>query len=51
MDLVLDAPARSTTDEILEQALALPSRSITTWSESELGADHPFRKLLFDTAR
>lgn len=46
MDLVLDVPIGSTAQEVLDRALAMAPRSIATWTESELAADHPLRKMV-----
>ena len=46
MDLVLDAPVDSTTEDVLNQALAMPPRSVSTLTESELALDHPLRDLV-----
>lgn len=43
MDAVVEAPRGSTSEEILEATLAMPSRSPDSYSESELSADHPLR--------
>lgn len=43
MDLVLEAPVGSSTEDVLDQALAMAPRSVATWPESELALDHPLR--------
>lgn len=47
MDVVVDAPAGSTCEQILEQVLAMPERSVDSWSDSELSMDHPLRTAIF----
>lgn len=49
MDLVLEAPVGSTIEAVLEQALALPERTVDTWSPSELAMDHPLRRTSFSS--
>jgi hypothetical protein len=49
MDLVLEGPVGSTTEAVLEQALALPERAVESWSESELAMDHPLRRTTFSS--
>lgn len=47
MDLVVEAPIGSTTEQLLRQALALPERAVDSWSEDELALDHPLRQPIF----
>lgn len=48
MNLVLEAPAASTTDDVLEQALAMPLHSVADWPESVLPMSHPLRRMAID---
>jgi hypothetical protein len=48
MDLVLEAPVDSTTEQVLDEALAMPPRSLATWSEAEVAKDHPLRRMVFE---
>jgi hypothetical protein len=48
MDLVLEVPVGTTAHEVLEQALAMTPRSVTTWPESDLASDHPLRLMTRD---
>ncbi|MCT6721615.1 hypothetical protein [Acidovorax sp. K2F] len=43
MGAVIDAPQSSTSDEVLTAVLAMPSRSPSSYSDSELVKDHPLR--------
>lgn len=43
MNAVLDAPRGATDAQIVEQALAMPSRSVTSVPTSELPERHPLR--------
>ena len=43
MDLVTDSPRGTTKSEIVDAALALPPRDVSTWPEAELSMDHPLR--------
>lgn len=51
MDVVVEAPRGSTCEQVLELALAMPERSVDSWSESELSMDHPLRTPIFGTKR
>lgn len=43
MDLVVEAPRGSTASDVVDGALAMPTRAVETWSEAELSLDHPLR--------
>lgn len=43
MDLVVEAPRGATSMEVVDHALAMPTRSVDTWSEADLAKDHPLR--------
>lgn len=43
MVAALDAPRGTTDAQIVDQALAMPARSVTSVPESELPAKHPLR--------
>lgn len=51
MDVVVEAPKGSTCEKVLEQVLAMPERSVDSWSDSELSMDHPLRTLIFSSKR
>lgn len=48
MSLVMEAPETSTTEQVLDEALTMPPRSLNTWSESEVPIDHPLRRMVLD---
>lgn len=48
MNLVMDAPVDSTTEQVLDEALAMPPRSLVTWSDAEVAKDHPLRRMVFE---
>jgi hypothetical protein len=43
MEIVLDAPRGSTAASVVAEALAMPQRSVASWSDDELSSDHPLR--------
>jgi hypothetical protein len=43
MDLILEAPQGVKPEDVVDQALAMPVRDVSTWSEDELSMDHPLR--------
>lgn len=49
LDLVLEAPVGSTTEETLDQILAKTPRDVSSWSYDELAQDHPLRHLKLDS--
>lgn len=49
MDIVVEAPRGSTCEQVLELVLAMPERSVSSWSESELALDHPLRTRIFSS--
>jgi len=44
MDAVLQAPQAASAAEVTRAALAMTTRSVDSWPESELHADHPLRR-------
>ena len=51
MDLVVEAPQGSTTEQVLQQALALRERTVESYSAAELAIDHPLRQLIFSRSK
>ena len=45
MDLVIEAPQGTTSEQVVRQALSMQPRSIDTWSAEELHPSHPLRHL------
>jgi hypothetical protein len=43
MDLVVEAPQGATSIDVVNRALAMPTRSVDTWPEADLARDHPLR--------
>lgn len=43
MDLILEAPQGMSSKQIVEEALAMPTRSVESWSPIELALTHPLR--------
>ena len=41
--LALDAPRGTLASSVVDQALAMPSRALETWSAADIPADHPLR--------
>lgn len=50
MDLVVEAPRGSTSEEIVRQALSLQPKSVDYWSAEELDPSHPLRHLKLPSA-
>jgi hypothetical protein len=45
MDIVIEAPAPVTAQQLVERCLASPPREVAFWSECELALTHPLRHM------
>ena len=45
MDIVIEASAPVTAEQLVERCLACPPREVASWPESELALTHPLRHI------